>query len=101
LGNDGAGTFYAAPGVDTHAPSSGSDPWATWNIGYHIGGSFLNRLAYSYELFYDFTPAGSGTALGGSLPLLLALMPEDSRNLGDNWLFVSDFDPTAVGTYSF
>lgn len=111
LTNDGAGTFFANPGVDTHAPSSAADPYAIWNVGFYIGGT--DQDAYSYKLFYDFDrgsntdendhgqfsfPGGSGTI-------------QDSWNLGMNFLGVSlpglidpglgTFDPNNVGEYSF
>ncbi len=105
LTNDGAGTFYASPGVDQHPPSPG-DPYALWNIGYYIGGSLLNVLGFSYTLFYDFTgAAGSDAASYSGSFGLLPFPQQDSRNLGDNWLLSlplwMSFDPNATGEYSF
>src|SRR4051812_43740787 len=53
LGNDNNGTFFARPGVDTHAPSP-TDPYATWNFAFYVDAGTGN---YSYKLFYDFDPA--------------------------------------------
>lgn len=112
LTNDGAGTFFANPGADTHAPSTPADPYAIWNVGFYIGGA--GQDAYSYKLFYDFDlgsntdesnhgqfsfPVGSGTI-------------QDSWNLGMNFLGLSlpglilppslgSFDPNNTGEYSF
>lgn len=103
LTNDGAGTFYAQPGVDTHAPSP-ANPYALWNLAFYIGG--LDASEYTYTLFYDLDPA-AGNAPGGSLDLtpLVGLsggLYQDSWNLGmDFFTGVPAFDPASPGEYSF
>ena len=106
LTNNGAGTFYASPGVDINPPSSGTDPYATWNFGFYIGGQ--NAWDYTHELLYDFNPA-VGNSGRGSIQLLPG---EDSWNLGMNFLGTTVtpsitaptyalFDPSVAGLYSF
>lgn len=111
--NNGAGTFFANPGVDTNPPSP-ADPYATWNFAFYLGGSGL--ASYNYELFYDFDPGvntdssdhGQITIPGASLPGTT----QDSWNLGMNFLDIpvaglvpppsfGAFDPNSSGEYSF
>ena len=111
--NNGAGVFYAQAGIDIHAPSSASDPYALWNFGFYAGGSVAS---YNYALYYDFDPAaGTEQSAHGNvnIPWLLTAMfgLNDSYNLGMNSLdgFVLSgtqpafptFDPTAFGEYTF
>ncbi len=105
VANNGAGVFYAQTGIDTHAPSSATDPYALWNFAFYASG------ATSYRLSYDFDPAADNdksthgwfTVLGSG---------QDSLNLGMNSLdplfpiFVTPplfdtFDPLALGEYTF
>jgi hypothetical protein len=101
LTNDGAGTFYAQPGVDTHAPSP-ANPYALWNVAFYIGG--LDAIEYTYTLFYDLDPS-AGNAPTGSFDLtaLVGLNGyQDSWNLGmDFFSGVPAFDPASAGEYSF
>jgi len=108
--NDGAGTFTAQTGVSLVSPSPG-DPHATWNFGYHIGGT--NTTQYSFKLFYDFDPAADTDETahgriefpaGGFPPVFL----QNSWNLGMNFLdggatqpSFASFDPNVAGQYTF
>lgn len=120
--NDGAGTFFAASGVDLNPPSGPLDPYARWNFDFFVGGE--NAANYRYALWYDFDP-GAGTSqadLGSLDPVCLDEFPacfvappvypdQDSWNLGMNFLTLGfpfdapptygSFDPTANGEYSF
>jgi hypothetical protein len=107
--NDGAGSYHAVNGVDTHSPSP-ADPYARWNFNFYIGGDSINQ--FSYKLFYDFDPASDTdqSVLGfinlGSPTSAL----QNSWNLGMNFLATSAFgtppgfpafDPTVPGEYGF
>lgn len=112
LTNDGNGTFFANPGADTHAPSSDTDPYAAWNVGFYIGGA--GQDAYNYKLFYDFD-LGSNTDESNHGQFSFPGGPgtiQDSWNLGMNFLGFSlpglilppslgAFDPNNTGEYSF
>ncbi|HEY4099942.1 MAG TPA: PEP-CTERM sorting domain-containing protein [Gemmatimonadales bacterium] len=122
LTNDGAGTFFAQPGIDANAPSGPTDPYALWNFDFFVGGD--NAANFTYELLYDFDP-GFGTAqadLGSLDPVCIdeiigcleqfppSFPVQDSWNLGMDFLsepiFItpptfSPFDPTASGEYTF
>lgn len=119
LGNDGAGTYNAAPGF-------GIAPASTWNFAFYINDSqsALNQNGLTYKLFYD-RDAGVGTqesTLGvWDLNTTWALLPfiqpgftvgntyQDSENLSfaflSNSLVASTtqgaYDPAANGEYSF
>ena len=122
LTNDGAGTFFAQPGIDVNPPSGPLDPYARWNFDFFVGGD--NAANYHYSLLYDFDP-GAGTAqanLGSLDPVCLDEFPvcffeapsypaQDSWNLGMDFLTFGPpfdapptygpFDPNAGGEYSF
>lgn len=111
LSNNGAGVFYANPGVDLNPPSPG-DPYAQWNWNFFIGGADAKK--YNYKLYYDFNAAaGNSMASHGTVSLtsnLLGPSPyENSWNLGMNFLTGSlgitpppgTFDPNALGEYTF
>jgi hypothetical protein len=119
LGNDGAGTYTAAPGF-------GIAPASTWNFAFYINDSqsALDQNGLTYKLFYD-RDAGVGTnesALGvwdlnSTWNFISMINPgfsvgntyQDSENLSFNFLSSSPFtsttqgayDPTANGEYSF
>lgn len=120
LGNDGAGTFFADPGL-TSSPSGLQG--STWNVGYYIKVDQLSMAdsGISFKLLYDFdTGAGTDEAQLGVLNLS-AIFPhgaggseantkQDSQNMLFGYLatpsfFVTPpagvFDPMANGQYSF
>ena len=111
LTNDGAGTYFAQAGIDTHAPSP-ANPYATWNFGWYIGGA---SSAYDVQLRYDFDPAAANdeSSHGTVSDLLLALVgDQNSWNLGMDFLDLPvpglvtepaypSFDPQAAGRYTF
>ena len=112
--NNGAGVFTAMAGIDTHVPSSATDPYAMWNFAFYVGGSALS--SYTYVLSYDFDPAaGNDTAGHGKITVpgnMLANNPfQDTWNLGMDFLdansagvaqpLFSSFDPTVAGQYTF
>ena len=112
LTNDGAGIFFASPGVDTNAPSP-ANPYATWNVGFYLGGDDLN--AYNYKLLYDFNPGfNTDESEHGqfSFPSGFGGPIQDSWNMGMDFLggeipgFIAppsfaSFDPNSAGEYSF
>ncbi len=103
LANDGVGRFTAMAGVSPDAPSP-SNPYATWNFGFYIGGSDVS--AFSYDLFYDVDPA-AGTAQANWQKLTLAPfqlkgLSQNSWNLGMDFLEKSRaFDANQNGEYNF
>ena len=110
LTNDGAGIFFASPGVDTHAPSP-TNPYATWNVGFYIGGDNLN--SYNYKLLYDFNPGfNTDESEHGQFSFVgLGGPAQDSWNMGMDFLGgpfpgltppgFAAFDPSSSGEYSF
>ncbi len=113
LSGDGAGIFFANPGVDTHAPSP-ADPYGIWNIGFYIGGTGI--ASYDYRFIYDFDPGvGTDESSHGQISLPganLGVPIQDSWNMGMNFLDTAlpgflippafgSFDPSAPGEYSF
>ena len=130
LGNDGAGTYTATPGLNDGAPGSTVGPLrATWNFSFFAevtgtGGSTLGD--FDIKLLYDFDP-GVGTDeadLGvfdfDTVPLLTGTgvlgdltLVEGSQNLVFGFLAgnppfagvtpptFGSFDANAVGEYSF
>ncbi len=108
LTNDGAGTFFANPGIDTNAPSP-ADPYATWNFAFYVGGA--DAGSYNYKLFYDFD-LGSNTEESDHGQISLSGPFQDSWNLGMNFLDINlpgiisppsfdAFNPSSPGEYSF
>lgn len=112
LTNDGAGIFFASPGVDTNAPSP-ANPYATWNVGFYLGGEDLSL--YNYKLLYDFNPGfNTDESEHGQISLFGGLggPVQDSWNMGMDFLggtipgFITppsfaSFDPNSSGEYSF
>ncbi|MEO5654621.1 MAG: PEP-CTERM sorting domain-containing protein [Nitrosospira sp.] len=111
LTNDGAGIFFASPGVDTNDPSP-ANPYATWNIGFYLGGEGLNL--YNYKLLYDFNPGfNTEESEHGQIifPSGLVGPIQDSWNMGMDFLggglpgitppSFPSFDPNSAGEYSF
>jgi hypothetical protein len=104
LTNNGAGIYYAQPGVDTHLPSPGN-PYAMWNVGFYT----TTSTAYTYRLFYDFDPAaGTDETVHGSI----GVTGQNSWNLGMDFFELDaapflispiypSFDPSASGQYTF
>jgi len=99
--------------VSTEPPSP-TDPYATWNFAFYLGGTGL--ADYDYELFYDFDPGlNTDEADHGVVSILGSdVTPgpaQDSWNLGMNFLATAAtglvpptfgaFDPYRVGEYSF
>lgn len=114
VGNDGAGTFFANPGI-----VSGT---AEWNFDFYVnntGGSFAND---TFELLYDFTPGVNtpvselGTINLGTIagPSFTGGVSQDSENLSFSFLTTgvsgvvtpptggsTTFDANAQGQYTF
>lgn len=122
LGNDGNGTFFAAPGSNFGDPdnptstSSSTDLGSTWNFNFFIGFDQASTSVYEIVLTYDFDPAvgngGRGT-ITNSIPVAAPFEIEGSQNLLFGFLASDDvgngidapdfqpFDPDALGTYEF
>ncbi len=106
LANDGAGTFFAAPGVSTVDPSP-TDPYANWNVGFYIGAP--STAGFRYVFAYDFDPTvGNDASTHGrfTFPAELPNPYQDSYNMGMNFLAalspgIGTFDPNATGEYTF
>jgi len=119
LTNNGAGTYFAAPGTDiSSTPQLG---WARWNFNFHISGQ--NAGQYNYRLFYDFNPAEGNTQDQASYGVVRLLNPlfnpqtnpsgvvQGSWNLGMGFLTAGNgldvvppsfsFSALTAGTYSF
>jgi hypothetical protein len=104
VSNNGAGTFYATPGV-----ASGL---ALWNFDFYAHNASGNEV--TIELMYDFDPgAGTESSTLGSIAygLSAGATSQNSWNLGFPFLAsftppiappgYPTFNPNAVGEYSF
>lgn len=99
--NNGAGTYYALPGLD--APSR-----AKWNFDFYVGGTNVGN--YTYKLVYDFDPSiNTPSAQLGAINLGNAAI-QDSWNLGFGFLGVTGgpitapagaYNVNATGEYNF
>lgn len=113
LANDGAGTFFAAPGVSQITPSP-ADPYANWNVAFYIGGSDVSDTSFVFE--YDFDPAvGNEASTHGTISFAGVAVGspfQDSYNMGMDFLATTNpalgliapggaFMPNAVGEYTF
>ncbi len=118
LTNDGAGTFFAGPGIDSHNPSP-ADPYALWNWGWYIGGA--NVSSFGYRFYYDFNPAaGNDRSDHGFIDWAVGTVDDERQNSWNNGMdFLAStsanvpgiliwsppghgaFDPMAEGQYSF
>lgn len=101
LANNGAGTYFAAPGS-----SAGHPTWANWNMGFYISSSPDNTLSrYSFTLTYGIEGGSSFTFN----PMLIGdntgapNSAQNSENLGFAFLSIpiGGFDPNASATYDF
>jgi hypothetical protein len=110
LGNNGAGTYFAAPGA------SGSPLRTTWNFDFYINDSqqSLASNGLSYKLLYDFDPGvntdSSQMGVWDFTPFLTGNTLQNSENSTFGFLsapsfFIapptSAFNPFAQGEYSF
>lgn len=129
VGNDGAGTFFATPGLnfgDPNNPDAGPSQTAgaTWNFGFYIGlesetqtfASLFDNLAlFEISLAYDFDPSDGIDQGALILNDILrfeangAGVLQSSQNLAFEFLSASNFniyppqgsfDPFANGLYS-
>lgn len=126
LTNDGAGTFFAQPGLNDGLTGGAKSTAATWNFGYYVkvDGVGADLGDYKFSLYYDFDP-GQGTAFAdlGSVNINNGLIGlgdnpsamtkvQDSQNLYFSWLDLdipgvvdtptyASFNPYALGQYSF
>ena len=99
--NNGAGTYYAAPGESTGGPSNTG--FASWNFDYYV-----NKPSNStdiFTLYVDGDPA-TGNSLGDATTnsFVLGVLPAnyfDSSNLKYGWTFPASFNPNTPGQYSF
>lgn len=105
--NDGAGTFFAQPGIsDSSYESDFGSGLSLWNLNFYIdpgAGSFFDT-SLTFELYYETVPGQITTLQLGSLESTA----QGSENLGFNWMnAIADgqgndpFDPFAEGLYSF
>jgi hypothetical protein len=94
--NDGAGTFYAAPGISTGGATNAG--FASWNFDYFIGNASPTDV---FTLYVDNDPA-AGTSLGDAFALISvgSTGHSDSSNLA-YWTLPGTFNPDANGEYSF
>ena len=94
--NNGAGTYYAAPGMSTGGATNAG--FASWNFDYFIGNANPTDV---FTLYVDHDPA-TGASLSNTFGLTLtnSLGYADSSNLG-YWTFLGPFNPDANGEYSF
>lgn len=122
LGDDGAGTFFATPGLNdglVGSPTVG----ATWNFSFYAGlssGTFADNPDVAVGLAYDTDPApGVGSGFMDLTFLLAAFgdpsatgVIEGSENLAFDFLNIgppipgiflpfTPFDPSATGVYEF
>ncbi len=105
--NDGAGTFFAQPGISdpTYESDFGSG-LSLWNLNFYIdpGTGSLAGAPLTFELYFETVPGQISTFQLGSLEAVT----QGSQNLGFNWMNIladsqgnDPFDPFAEGTYSF
>jgi len=101
LANNGAGTYFVAPGA-----AAGHPTWASWNMGFYIGASPDNTLGqYTFTLTYGLEGGASATFD----PMLIGdntgapNSAQNSENLGFTFLSgpIGGFDPNASGVYDF
>lgn len=99
--NNGAGLFFAPPGVDQTNATSIASSYARWNFNFYIDNGSNTGLAY--QLFMDVNP-NLGQSFVSWGPSAVAGVSQDSWNLGYN-SFESglgySFDPTVDGVYTF
>lgn len=105
--NDGAGTFFAQPGIsDPSYESDFGSGLSLWNFNFYIdpGAGFLAGAPLTFELYFETVPGQISTLQLGSLEGVT----QGSQNLGFNWVNTlagsqgnDPFDPFAEGLYSF
>jgi PEP-CTERM motif len=122
LGNDGAGTYAATPGLNNGLDGVPHSVAATWNFGYYINAGTAPLGGYQIDLFYDLDPA-AGTELAdmGRIDIDAALLGggagaltlwQDSQNLAFGYLSTgipgvvfppasAPFNANATGEYAF
>jgi hypothetical protein len=101
LTNNGAGTFYATPGISistTHVNTG----FAAWNFDYFVGNHNTTDV---FTLYIDGNPA-VGNSLGDPTTnaFVIGTLPSayfDSSNFGYGWTFPTAFNPNTQGQYSF
>lgn len=94
LTNNGKGTFYAAPGVNSEGTTHGKT-LSQWNFDFEVD---RGETDYTYKLFVDLNP-GVGTDLANYASFTL---DEDSSSDSSNLGFYSSlFNPNADGEYGF
>lgn len=117
LTNDSAGTFYAAPGIDSNPPSP-ANQYSTWNWAWLIAGPQIDN--FGWRFIWDFDPAVvNDPADYGFIewqPGTVLSMQQDSWNGGMDFLETAPwnipgvvqqmaaalaFDPSATGLYGF
>ena len=119
LTNNGAGTFYATPGINDGLDAVPHALGATWGFGSYINGGTAPLGNYQIDLFYDLDPA-AGTELVnmGRIDIDFALtdnnagfltLVQDAQNLHSSFFSVGnayttppalDFNGNAPGEYA-
>ncbi|MES1929316.1 hypothetical protein SADO_08667 [Salinisphaera dokdonensis CL-ES53] len=113
--NDGAGTFFADPGS---SEPTGDQNRSLWNFSFfsEVYGGNGSLADYSFDLLYDFDPAGGtdegehGLFNAGAFAASTSVA-QGSQNLGFDYLSgdpfldrapsFTPFDPTVAGLYTF
>lgn len=102
LGNDGKGTYFAAPG------SSGSPARSLWNFDFYVKDTAQSTDNFTYKLLYDFDPGvNTDVSQMGTFDLTQYMtgntLVQDSWNLMFAFLATpfGAFNPLAQGEYSF
>lgn len=98
VGNDGAGTFFATPGLNNGLDGGGHTLGPTWNFDYYIKTGANNVGTYSFALLYANNTTGVSTSL---LLGPITGTAQDSWNLSMGFLNTIGFDPNASGQYGF
>lgn len=100
LGNDGAGTFFATPGLNDGLV--GASLGTTWNFDWYINLADNTGAAYSFALKYGNNTSDVFNTLSYGLASHVTGTQQDSWNLTmTSFLNGISFDPTANAVYGF
>lgn len=103
LGNNGAGMYFATPGLNNGLVSPPKSLAATWNFGFYIGNSAGITAGYTYALSYgsDASSLFSFNPLSISDNQVSSTTVQNSENLAFGFGIPISFDANANADYSF
>jgi len=101
VGNNGAGTFFATPGLNDGLGSPSHDIGTTWNFDWYINLADNTTAGYSFALLYGNNTTGASTLLGFGPASNVSGTAQNSWNLNMGFLNTISFDPNASAIYGF